>query len=171
MHMPNKTIYVSEADASLFEEAKQLAGEALSSVISIALHEYVARHQQKAKGMKEVSVPVGMHDAESEKRFVGNSVGKWQGFSDDKEWWMQSTIYRTQKGNWAIHLVTICKASLLTDKKAWKESGDYLINPKHAELIVGTKAKDFEKKLPNELYSTLMNLMEKEEKPIEYLDI
>ncbi len=171
MHMPNKTIYVSEADASLFEEAKQLAGEALSSVISIALREYVARHQQKAKGMKEVSLRVGSHDVESEKRFVGSTIGKWQGFSDDKQWWMQATIYHTQKDNWAVHVITVCKASLLTDKKAWKESGDYLINPWHAELFVGTKPKDFEKKLPSDLYTTLVNLLEKEEKPVEYLDI
>lgn len=169
--MPNKTIYVSEADLNLFEEAKKLAGEALSSVISRALREYVARNTKKAEGMKEVSLMIGKPSAESEKRFVGQIVGNWQGFSTDRQWWMKATIYRTQKGNWAIHLTTIVKASLLTNKKAWKESGDYLINAHESELIVGKSAGEFAKKLPADLYTTLTNLMEKDEKPIEYLDI
>src|SRR6185312_11227688 len=100
MYMPNKTIYVSQEDASLFEQAKELAGEALSSVIAIALREYVTRHQQRAKGMKEVTLRVGNTNAESEKKFVGSERGNWQGFSDDKVWWMQASIYSTQKGNW-----------------------------------------------------------------------
>jgi EXLDI family protein len=169
--MPNKTIYVSDSNASLFEEAKNIAGEALSSVITRALREYVGRHQKKAQGMKEVSILVGKHDAERENRFVGAVLNEWQGFSDDKEWWMTATIYRTQKGNWAVHLATICKGTLLTDKKAWKESGDYLINPRQSELLIGSTTKDFKDKLPQELYSTLTNIMEKDEKPVEYLDI
>ena len=169
--MPNKTIYVSSEDASLFEQAKDLAGEALSSVIAIALREYVARHQQKAKHMQEISVLVGSSNAEYEKRFVGTPLGKWQGFSNDKVWWMEGTIYRTQKNNWVVYLVTVCKASLLTNKKEWKESGDYLINPRHAELVVSNTPKDFAKKLPQDLYATLVNTFEKEEKPVEYLDI
>ena len=169
--MPNKTIYVSEADLRLFDEAKDLAGEALSSVISRALREYVSRNQKKAAGMKEVSLMVGKAHAESEKRFVGQVVGSWQGFSTDRQWWMKATMYRTQKGNWAVHLTTVVKASLLTDKKAWKESGDYLINAHQSELIVGKETKDFAKKLPTDLFATLTHLMEKDEKPVEYLDI
>lgn len=169
--MPNKTIYVSENDASLFEEAKNIAGEALSSVITRALREYVGRQQKKSRGMKELSVLVGKHDAESEKRFIGATIGTWQGFSDDKVWWMDATIYRTQKHNWAVYLVTVCKATLLTDKKAWKESGDYLTNSRQSELFVGADLKSFEHKLPKELLSTLKDFIEKDEKPIEYLDI
>ena len=51
--MPNKTIYVSEQDVSLFEEAKDIAGGALSSVIARALREYVSKHQKKTQGMKQ----------------------------------------------------------------------------------------------------------------------
>lgn len=162
---------MSESDATLFEEAKEIAGVALSSVISKALREYVSRHTKKEHGMKEISLLVGKYDTEIEKRFIGVRVAGWKGFSDDREWWMDGTIYRTQKGNWAVHLTTICKATLLTDRKAWKASGDYLTNPHESKLVVGSSLKDFEGKLPSDLHQTVKNLIEQNESPIEYLDI
>jgi len=169
--MPNKTIYVSEKDASLFEQAKEIAGEALSSVIVRALREYVARRQDKEKGMKEVSVKVGIAGAEREQRFVGAQIGKWTGFSDDKIWFLKAVIYHTQKDNWAILLETVCKASLLTNKKNWKESGDYLINPKKSELLVDKSPKELREKIPQELYTSLLEFAKQYETPVEYLDI
>src|SRR5579864_87540 len=115
--MGNKTIYVSESDEPLFNRAKDIAGEALSSVIARALREYVSRHEEKGKGMKEISVKIGQHSSQREQRFVGHEVGKWSGFSDDKVWLMDAKIYRTQKGNWAILLRHTTKATLLTNPK------------------------------------------------------
>lgn len=169
--MPNKTIYVSENDESLFEEAKHIAGEALSSVIVRALKEYISRHEDKQKGMKEISVRVGSHDAEREQRFVGSYVGEWSGFSDDKDWFLKATMYRTQKNNWAVLIETVCKASLLTNKKEWKESGDYLINPRKSELVVGESAEELKNALPKELYTSLSEHAKHFEQPVEYLDI
>lgn len=169
--MPNKTIYVSDSDTVLFEEAKEIAGEALSSVISRALREYVSRNTKKNEGMKEVSVKVGKGSAVQEKRFVGSERGNWQGFSDDHEWWMEGKIYFTQKRNWAVYTKVICKASLLLDKKSWKQSGDYLLNPRRDELFIGIKLNDFKGKIPSGLCETLSSLINKEEVPIEYLDI
>jgi EXLDI family protein len=169
--MPNKTIYVSETDASLFEEAKQIAGEALSSVIVRALREFVARHEEKEKGMKEIALHVGGHGSEREKRFVGQEVGKWSGFSDDKEWYLEAKIYRTQKNNWVVFLVHVCKASLLIDKKKWKESGDYLIISRSSELLIGDSVDKLQKKLPMALLETLQGIADKYETPVEYLDI
>ncbi len=169
--MPNKTIYVSEKDAFLFDKAKEIAGEALSSVIVRALSEYVARRQDKAKGMKEVSVKVGIDGAERQQRFVGSRIGEWNGFSDDRVWFMKGVIYKTQKENWAILIETICKASLLTNKKEWKESGDYLINPKKSELVVGTSPEELKDKLPKDLYISFIEHSKHDENPVEYLDI
>jgi len=169
--MRNKTIYVSENDEPLFEEAKQIAGEALSSVIARALREFVSRNKEKSKGMKEISVQIGSHGSEREQRFTGAEVGKWTGFSTDKQWWMSAKIYRTQKNNWAVYLVTLTKASLLTDKNSWKKSGEYLENSHRAELLVAEDPKEFEKKLPETLYQMLSELAQRDEKPIEYLDI
>ncbi len=169
--MPNKTIYVSEKDASLFEQAKNIAGEALSSVIVRALSEFVARNQDKKKGMKDVTLEIGLGDAKREQRFVGSWVADWSGFNDDKDWWLNATIYKTQKDNWAIYLVTVAKASLLTDRETWKKSGDYLINSNSAELFVAKNIEELKNKLPKDLFSTLEGLIEKDTTPVEYLDI
>lgn len=171
MYMSNKTIYVSEQDESLFEDAKTLAGEALSSVIARALREFVARHTQKQKGMKEIGVKIGAEKTAREQRFVGQELGKWSGLSNDKEWWMESKIYRTQKGNWAIYLVTVCKASLLTNPDAWRYSKEYLVDVKRSELLVEDDVTKLKKQVPSSLFTVISDLAKKDEQPIEYLDI
>ncbi len=169
--MPNKTIYVSENDVSLFEEAKTIAGEALSSVIARALREYVSRHAEKEKGMKEISVKVGSHNSQREQRFVGQEIGEWSGFSDDKVWLMNAKIYQTQKGNWAILLRHSSKATLLTNPKQWSKNAEYLESAAKTELIVGKNLNQLQEKLPTSLHSTLEDISKKYEVPVEYLDI
>jgi EXLDI family protein len=168
--MGNKTIYVSEKDETLFNRAKEIAGEALSSVISRALSEYVSRHEEKAKGMKEITVKVGKHNSQREQRFVGEEVGKWSGFSDDKVWLMDAKIYQTQKGNWAILLRHSTKATLLTNPNEWRIN-EYLEDATKVELIVGENLDQLKEKLPASLYSTLEDISKKYEIPVEYLDI
>jgi EXLDI family protein len=168
--MGNKTIYVSEKDETLFNRAKEIAGEALSSVISRALSEYVSRHEEKTKGMKEITVKVGKHNSQREQRFVGQEVGKWSGFSDDKVWLMDAKIYQTQKGNWAILLRHSTKATLLTNPNEWRIN-EYLEDATKVELIVGENLNQLKEKLPASLYSTLEDISKKYEVPVEYLDI
>ena len=169
--MSNKTIYVSDKDEPLFDKAKEIAGEALSSVISRALREYVARNEKKGEGMKEIAIKVGSHDSEREQRFVGKKVGKWSGFSNDKVWLMEATIYQTQKKNWAIHLKQNAKATLLTDPKEWHNNAEYLENRQGSELIVGKDLNSIKEKLPVSLFETLQDIAKRYENPIEYLDI
>ncbi len=169
--MPNKTIYVSEKDVFLFDQAKEIAGETLSSVIARALSEYVIRRRDKEKGMKNVSIKVGIDGAEREQRFIGSQIGEWSGFSDDKVWFLKAVIFKTQKENWAVLLETICKANMLTNKKEWRESGDYLINPKKSELVIGKTPEELQNKLPKKLYISLIQHAKLDAHPIEYLDI
>jgi EXLDI family protein len=171
MYMPNKTIYVSDKDLSLFDRAQEIAGEALSSVIALALREYVSRNEAKGKGMREIAVKVGQASSQREQRFIGQELGKWSGFSDDKVWLQEAKIYRTQKGNWAVYFKTNSKATLLTNPQEWKLSGDYLIDSQQCELIVAEELAELEKKLPKALYTVIKDLAKKEENPVEYLDI
>ncbi|HUC96760.1 MAG TPA: EXLDI protein [Candidatus Saccharimonadales bacterium] len=169
--MSNKTIYVSQKDETLFEEAQQLAGEALSSVIARALREFVSRSKQRDDGMKEISIKVGIKGSEREQRFIGSQIGKWQGLSDDRTLFQNAKIYITNKKNLAILLTTVSKASLLTNPDKWKKSGDYLENSNHSELFVAENAEQFKDKLPADLMQVVINASEKEEKAVEYLDI
>ena len=169
--MPNKTIYVSDNDVALFEGAKTIAGEALSSVIARALREYVSRYEKKEKNMKEISVNVGSHNSLREQRFIGVEIGKWSGLSDDKTWLMNAEIYQTQKGNWAVLLQYSSKATLLTNPRKWEKNAEYLENAAKTELIVGKNLDQLKKELPTSLYSTVESISKKYEVPIEYLDI
>ncbi|HWY79423.1 MAG TPA: EXLDI protein [Candidatus Sulfotelmatobacter sp.] len=169
--MSNKTIYVSEKDEPLFDRAKEIAGEALSSVIARALGEYVSRHEKKERDMKEITIKVGKHTSQRKLRFIGHEVGKWSGFSDDKVWLMSAKIYQTQKGKWAILIQAATKATLLTNPIAWKKNADYLENTNGAEFIVGDNFNQLKNKLPKSLYVTLQEIAKQYESPIEYLDI
>ncbi len=127
--MPNKTIYVSQDDEPLFEEARQLAGESLSAVIVRALRDFVIRQQEKEKSMKEITVLVGPKESTREQRFIGSYVGKWQGFDVDKTWMVEAQIYLTHKKNWAVLVKQLSKASLLTNPVEWIKSGAFLVDP------------------------------------------
>lgn len=169
--MANKTIYVSKKDEEIFEEAQEIAGEALSSVIARALREFVARSKEKQQGMKEVSIRVETKGSEREQRFIGSQVGEWQGFSDDREWWLRAKVYMTQKGNWAVYVTTVSKASLLTNPKEWKKSGAYLEHRTSSELFVAPTPDGLEGRIPKELLKVVRDLAEREMNSVEYLDI
>ncbi len=169
--MANKTIYVSNKDENVYKEAQRLAGEALSSVVTRSLKEFVDRSKALKGEMREISVNVGPEKAMREQIFIGNQIGKWKGFSKDKEYWQTAKIYETQKGNIAVLLTTVCKSSLLTSPKDWKEKAEHYTEVKSAELLSGKKPKDLSEKLPDDFIKKLENLLKKEEKKIDYLDI
>jgi EXLDI family protein len=169
--MPNKTIYVSQKDEKLFDEAQKIAGEALSSVIAQALREYVARTKSRQEGMKEISIKVGTKGSEREQRFIGVQIGKWQGLSDNRQWYQNAKVFVTNKRNIAVLLTTVSKASLITNPHEWKKSGSYLENSNYSELLVSEKADQLEGKIPMELLKVVKDSASKEEKTVEYLDI
>ena len=169
--MANKTIYVSKNDEALFEEAQKLAGEALSSVIARSLREFVSRTKEKKNGMKEIGIKVGSKGSEREQRFVGMEIGKWQGLSDDKEWFQNARIFSTSKGNVAVLLTTISRASLITDPDKWHKSGAYLENANRSELFVADKTAQLKGKIATDLLKKINELVDREEKIVEYLDI
>lgn len=167
--MPNKTIYVSAKDEPIFEKARQIGDDALSAVIVRALHEFVVRNQDKQEHMQEISVLVGGAGVEREQRFIGQEAGKWQGVSDDKEWWMEAVLYRTHKDNWAVWLTTVAKAELLV--KGAKNWLDWADNPRRSELIVAKNSAALRGKLPQALLSMVRDLESREATEAEYLDI
>lgn len=169
--MGNKTIYVKGSDENVYKEAQKIAGDALSSVISKALREFVDRSKALKGEMREISVNVGSQDAMREQKFIGNQLGKWQGFSKDKELWQTAKIYETQKGNVAILLTTVCKASLMTNPRDWKKNKEYYKDVTNSELIIAKKPKEFKDKIPGDLLKKIEDLLKKEEKKVEYLDI
>jgi EXLDI family protein len=167
--MPNKTIYVSEKDEKVFEQAQKLGNDALSAVIVRAIKEFVARNQDRRDGLTEITVQVGLESSGREQKFVGREIGKWQGTDDSKEWWMEAVLYKTQKDNLAVWLTTVAKAELLIHgAKNWLDWAD---NPRRSELLVGKTVAELKDKLPAALSSTLEDLTARDEAEVEYLDI
>jgi EXLDI family protein len=169
--MPNKTIYVSQEDESLFEEARQLAGESLSAVIVRALREFVVRQKEKEKSMKEITVQVGPKESTREQRFIGLQIGNWNGVDEDRTWMLEAQVYLTQKKNWAVLLTQTSKVSLVTNTIKWIADGDFLVDPTRSELYVAETPAGFEGKLPSGLVSAIVEMEKKTVTPIEFLDI
>ena len=169
--MANKTIYVSNKDENVYKEAQKIANEALSSVISRALREFVDRSKAIKGEMREISVNVGPKSSLREQRFIGNQIGKWKGFSKDKEYWQTAKIYETQKKNIAICLTTVCKAAAVTDPKNWKNSTDSKKDIENSELLIANKITELNEKLSPELLTKVKEALKKEEVKVDYLDI
>ena len=73
--MPNRTIYVADADLPIFEKAQELAGDNLSATIAQALHRFVEAEEARGRGFEEVTVKVGKI-THSYKRFRGRLLAK-----------------------------------------------------------------------------------------------
>ena len=71
--MPNKTIYVREADTEVWEKAERLAGGSVSALIAEALRRYVEEVEQKEQlDMESIEVELwGPEDRPYEAAFVG----------------------------------------------------------------------------------------------------
>jgi EXLDI family protein len=77
--MPNKTIYVSDRDLPLFEQAQSLAGGKLSAAIAQALGEYVrAAEVARLHQYDSHTVTVGPAGSRRKKRFTAVCLARWQ---------------------------------------------------------------------------------------------
>lgn len=102
MTLPNKTIYVTDADLPLFDRAQELAGGNLSAAIATALRRYVENEEAREEG--EIVVKVGDHGAYVKKRFQGSLVGRYAEPSPDHAYILSYRVYQTPKGNFAVHV-------------------------------------------------------------------
>jgi EXLDI family protein len=98
--VPNKTIYVSEDDQSLYQQAQELAGGNLSAAISSALRRYVEAEDARKVGYEEIVLKVGF-GAGRKVRFLGVLLGEW--FTSEGERFEHQRIYRGSHGKYAVH--------------------------------------------------------------------
>jgi EXLDI family protein len=98
--VPNKTIYVSDGDLSLFQRAQELAGGNLSAAISSALRRYVANEEGLREGYEDVTVRVGV-GAGRKVRFTAVLVGEWLDTTNDRM--VAYHVYRGRTGKYVVH--------------------------------------------------------------------
>ena len=108
--MPNKTIYIREADTELWEKAEQLAGGSVSALLTEALRRYVEEEElREHTGME--TIEVGLWGPE-ERPYPVQFVGRWLLYPDPDETRTGEPGYDaggyygvalTQRGNIAVY--------------------------------------------------------------------
>src|SRR5690348_12532163 len=99
--MPNKTIYVSDADLPVFQRAQGLSGGNLSAAISTALRRLVEVEEGRLAGVDEITVRVGVAPGKLQ-RFQGVQLADWnRSTSYGVEHYR---VYRTRTGKLAVHV-------------------------------------------------------------------
>ncbi len=99
--MPNKTIYVSDAELSIYQRAQELAGGNLSAAIASALRRYVDVEEGRQEGYDEIIVRVGLKPGRKV-RFMGILLGEWTDSSNSRT--DTYRVYRGRRGRFVVHL-------------------------------------------------------------------
>jgi EXLDI family protein len=101
--MPNKTIYVADADLPVFERAQELAGENLSATIAAALRRFVKTEEARQQGFAEISLKVGSRKNYSVKRFMGRELARHRERDEALHRVVTETVFQTAKGRFAVY--------------------------------------------------------------------
>ena len=99
--MPNKTIYVSDADLAVFQRAQELTGGNLSAAISKALRRLVEVEEGRLEGFEEITVRVGV-GARKLQRFQGVQLVDWHRSTSAGD--EHYRVFRTRTGRFALHV-------------------------------------------------------------------
>jgi EXLDI family protein len=99
--VPNKTIYVSDGDLRLYQQAQELAGGNLSSAITTALRRYVDVEEGRLEGFAEITVRVGPK-GDRKKRFTGRLLGEWGNSTNSRMEMFR--VYGTRTGKFVLHV-------------------------------------------------------------------
>src|SRR5690349_13309717 len=91
--MPNKTIYVADADLPLYEKAQALAGGNLSAAIASALKRYVSEAGEESG---EIVVTVTEDGAQTKKRFRGKLAVEQRVRTPDGAQSVSYRVYQTE---------------------------------------------------------------------------
>lgn len=118
--MPNKTIYVADADLAIFECARELAGENLSATIAQALRRYVEVEEARSRGFDLVTLKVGSNGMYSNKQFLGRELAKERMRGERQPGVPPSVtthaVFQTAKGRFVLY------SRVLPDWTAWATS-------------------------------------------------
>lgn len=99
--MPQKTIYVADADLELFQRAQELTGGNLSAAIVQGLRRLVDIEDARAEGFEEITVRVGSGKGRRQ-RFIGVLLATWTSTTKDRA--DHYSVFATRAGRFAVHV-------------------------------------------------------------------
>jgi EXLDI family protein len=101
--VPNKTIYVADADLPVFEQAQELAGDNLSATIVRALRRFIEVEEARRVGFSEITLETGDQGTYTRKRFLGRELARRQTRAAQAGRLTHYTVYLTAKGRFALY--------------------------------------------------------------------
>jgi EXLDI family protein len=157
--MPNKTIYVSDRDLPLFEQAQSLADGNLSAAIAQALAEYVrAAEVDRLHQYDSVTVSVGPAGSRRKKRFLAVCLATWQHAGGGAGPVEELSAYRTVGERIAVHRRTGPGRQQLPDCGPERRRSGAWAGP--AASVAGAEAWDEHSDAVLEVYDTPDELAE-----------
>ena len=161
VHVPNKTIYVSNGDLPVYQRAQELAGDNLSAAIAAALRRYVDVEEGKRAGFDEFVVRVGPGKGRKV-RFTGVLLGEWYASHGRTETFR---VYRGRTGKYVLHVERSADWTMVdeTGKPAgWRGylglgNVSYGSTPAESTLEVVESLDELRPKIPPQLYDMVAN--------------
>jgi hypothetical protein len=145
--MPNRTIYVADDDAALFQRAQELSGDSLSAVIARAVRRFVESEEGRRHGFEEVTVQVGPFGARTKKRFGGIRLAGWKRMTDGSR-----IIPNAQASDWGYSQQYQDRGNWHMAWGSWEQPGEY-------QLDVFDDVEPLKERLPEELYQAVSQAM------------
>ena len=101
--MPNRTIYIADADVQLYEKAQKLAGDNLSAAIAHALRAFVEREEARQSGFEDITIKVGKGHPYIQQQFRGRLLAKRHIKLANEMRILIMNVYQTAKGRFAVY--------------------------------------------------------------------
>jgi len=174
VQVPNKTIYVSDGDLSLYQRAQELAGDNLSAAIAAALRRYVDVEEGRREGFDEITVRVGPGKGRKV-RFVGVLLGEWLNTSYSRVETFR--VYRGRTGKFVVHVERSPDFSMVDAEgkpAGWRGylgigNISYGSSPGESTLDVVDTVEQLRERIPPQLYDMVAGSAK--QPPVEDLDI
>ncbi|MFC4558417.1 EXLDI protein [Virgibacillus kekensis] len=182
--MPNKTIYVPEADLPVFEQAQKLAGSNLSATILEALRRFIKAEEAKSKGFEEIAIRLGENGVYTRKRFMGKELVRTQHIDEEKDKKTEYTLYKTAKERYVLYTKVsfgwgfVDSLSKKTEERLSQRlhkridldiDVDISANPNSYSMKVVETKEELQGGIPDALYTVIQSMDESETD--EFLDI
>ncbi|MDF2909529.1 MAG: hypothetical protein K0Q56_409 [Sporolactobacillus laevolacticus] len=100
--MPNKTIYVPDADLQVFDQAQEVSGKNLSATIVQALRFFTKIGE--GKGFEHIEVSEGEDGFYKRKRFIGRELASASVHDEDHALLTTYVVYETTHGRYAVFI-------------------------------------------------------------------
>jgi EXLDI family protein len=173
--VPNKTIYVSDADLALYQRAQELAGDNLSAAIAAALRRYVDIEEGRREGFDDIIVRVGPKPGRKV-RFTGVLLGEWVNTSPSRVETFR--VYGGRTGKFVVHIER-SPAYTVVDAEGkpagWRAhlgldwNVSYGTTPAESTLEVIESLEDLRQRIPPQLFDMVAGSAK--QPPVEDLDI